>query len=203
MTTTQEVPTLLVVVPVAAVTLGLMTWLLHRRAGVTVPRLAVAVVAAVYVAGIVANTLLPFRLGATGPSPSWTVFLDLVPLADVEQGDVLQNVVVFLPLGWLLALVLGVDSAVRVVLGGLLLSLAMEAVQLGNAVTGHGGHVADVDDLWANTVGGALGYGLFRLVVLVPPLGRLAAAATWPAPGRERRLTARRARRASADARRW
>lgn len=109
------------------------------------------------------------------------VVANLVPLAGTEPADMLQNVVVFLPLGVLLPIVARVRSALRVLLCGLLLSLSMEAVQLLNAVTGHGGHVADVNDLLANAAGALLGYGVLRCALLVPPAAQVVRATTWPA----------------------
>jgi glycopeptide antibiotics resistance protein len=180
--TTQEIPTLLVVVPLGAVALAVMLWWLHRRAALTALRASAGVVACGYGAGVVANTLLPIYIGETGDRPPWSVFLNLVPLVNTDPRDMLQNVVVFLPLGVLLPVVARVSSALRILLLGFLLSLTMEGLQLLNAVTGHGGHVADVNDLLANTLGAPLGYGIFRCALLVPLVARLVSAATWPAP---------------------
>jgi glycopeptide antibiotics resistance protein len=107
-------------------------------------------------------------------------------LAGTEWADMAQNVVVFVPLGVLLPLVAPVRSPGRAVLGGFLVSLTMEALQFVNAVTGHGGHVADVNDLLANTLGALVGYGVFRVGLLVPALARLARAAAWPVASRTR-----------------
>jgi glycopeptide antibiotics resistance protein len=52
----------------------------------------------------------------------------------------------------------------------------MELLQLLNAVTGHGGHIADVNELLANTVGAPLGYALFRVALLLPLSARVAGA---------------------------
>lgn len=182
MPTTHEVPTLLVVVPLGVVAVAVMLWSLHRRAAMTLPRVIASIVTCAYGVGVVANTVLPIYLGGTGDRPPWSVFLNLVPFVDTEPADMLQNVVVFLPLGVLLPIIARVDSALRVLLFGFLLSLTMEGVQLVNAVTGHGGHIADINDLLANTVGAPLGYGIFRCALLVPPVARLITAAIWPAP---------------------
>lgn len=184
--THQEVPTLLVV-PLGVAAFAVMTWMLHRRAALTVPRLVTSAVVCVYGAGIVANTLLPNYLGDTGPRPPWSAFLNRVPLADTEPIDMLRNVLVFLPIGVLLPIFARVDSALRVLICGFLLSLTMELLQLVNAVTGHGGHIADVNDLLANTLGAVLGYGIFRVALLLPPMARLATAMTWPASTDEAR----------------
>jgi hypothetical protein len=129
---------------------------------------------------MIANTLLPVHLGSGGSDQPWWTYPDLTPLVDTEPADMVANVVVFLPLGVLLPLVGQVSSARRVLLLGFLLSLTMELLQWLNAVTVHGGHIADVNDLLANTLGAPLGYGVLRLARLVPALRRWADAATWP-----------------------
>lgn len=181
MSTSHQLAPQAVLAPLAVVTVVAMIWLLHRRAALAVPRVLAGLAACAYVVGIVANTVLPIEIGSSGPRPSWTVFLNLVPLAGTEPRDMLANVLVFAPLGVLLPVVARVRSARGVVLTGFLLSLAMELLQLANAVTGHGGHVADVNDLLANTIGAPLGLAVLRLAVRVRPVARLVRAATWPA----------------------
>jgi glycopeptide antibiotics resistance protein len=97
-----------------------------------------------------------------------------------EPRDMLQNVVVFVPLGLLLPLVSRARSLPSVLLTGFLLSLTMEALQFLNAVVADGGHIADVNDLLANTLGAVVGYGLHRVALRLPALGGFARAATWP-----------------------
>ena len=139
----------------------------------------------VYGAGVTANTLLPIHLGRSGGGLPWWSTLDLVPLVGTEPFDMLQNVVVFVPLGFLLPFGARVTSLPRVLLWGFLVSLTMEALQLLNSVTVHGGHASDVNDLLANTLGAAVGYGIFRVALLRPALGRWAGTATRPMPPRE------------------
>ncbi len=176
-----QISALPVVVPLAVLAVVVLLGRLRRRGALALPRIAVAVVLCVYGAGVVANTVFPVTIGRGTSDLPWTVFLDLVPLAGTEPFDMLQNVVVFVPLGVLLPLVTRVLSAGRVLLTGFLVSLAMELLQLLNAVVARGGHIADVDDLLANTVGAPIGYCLLQAALLVPALARLAAAATWPA----------------------
>jgi hypothetical protein len=76
-------------------------------------------------------------------------------------------------------------------------SLAIEVVQY---VTSHllgGGHIADVDDLLFNVVGGVLGYALFTLLCRVPALDAFLDRFRWSAEPRARVRAAdvRRARR--------
>lgn len=179
-TTSHELAPELLLVPVAVLAVLAMLWRLSRVGALAVPRVLVGATACAYGVGIVANTVLPIRLGDPGPRPSWTVFLNLVPLAGTEPLDMVRNVLVFAPLGVLLPLVARVRSAGRVLLLGFLLSLAMELLQLANAVTGHGGHVADVNDLLANTIGATLGLGVLRVALLVPGVATSVRAATWP-----------------------
>jgi glycopeptide antibiotics resistance protein len=200
MTGSHELPTLPIVVPLGVAALAVMLWSLHRRGALTVPRAVASAVVCVYGAGVVVNTLLPITLGSTPDRPPWTVFLNLTPMANTDVRDMLQNIVVFVPLGVLLPVIFRVRSLRRVLLWGFVLSLTMEALQLVNAVTGHGGHVADVNDLLANTLGAPIGYALFRAALLLPPVAGLVAAATWPATSRDlqsgtRRAPRRRARR--------
>jgi len=157
---------------------------LRRRAALTVPRAVVGVVAAVFVAGMLGNTVLPVHLGRSSDR-AWWQYLHLTPLVGTDPRDMVMNVVVFLPLGVLLPLIARVRSARRVLLIGFLTSLTMELLQWVNAVTVHGGHLPDVNDLLANTVGTPLGYGAFRAALALPGFARLARAATWPVAPRE------------------
>lgn len=180
MTGVREIPTLLVVVPLGVSALAVMLWWLHRHDALTGLRIVTAVVWCVYCAGVVANTVLPIYLGQPDYDQSWTAFLNLTPFTDTDAADMLQNVLVFLPLGVLVPVIFRDRSASRVLVFAFFFSLVMETLQLINSVTTRGGHVADVNDLCANTVGGIAGYGLFRVAILAPPVARLVEAATWP-----------------------
>ena len=67
------------VVPVAALAGAVLLWRLHRRAALTLPRVLVGAVVAVYVAGVVANSLFPVFIGKPG-SLSWWEVPNLVPV---------------------------------------------------------------------------------------------------------------------------
>jgi hypothetical protein len=135
-----------------------------------------------YGGGVLANSLFPIFIGKSQGGLPWWDTVNLTPLVGTDRADMLRNVVVFAPLGFLLPLVARVHSARRVLVYGFLLSLAIETVQLVQSQIGNGGHVADINDLLANTVGTPIGYGAFRAALLLPALGRLALAATWPPP---------------------
>ena len=177
----DEVPVLPVVVPLGVLVFAVLLWRLHRRAALTLPRVVVAAVVAVYVAGVVANSLFPVFIGKDGVEP-WWLTLNLVPLVNTSVGDMLENVAVFVPLGVLLPLVARAASLPRVLLWGFLVSLAIEVLQLVNSVVSNGGHASDVNDLLANVLGAAVGFGVLRVALLLPVLRRLARSATWPPP---------------------
>lgn len=70
----------------------------------------------------------------------------------------LGNVLCFMPLGLLLPLAYpGKFNFLATVIGGLLFSVIIESLQFFLA-TG----VSDIDDVFFNTVGGTIGYGLYR-----------------------------------------
>ena len=134
-----------------------------------VSQVALVAVACVYGAGILANTFLPFHAGGSGSSVPWRVYLHLTPFADTEPSDMAKNVVLFTPLGILLPLLVRGLSAVKVLFIGFLVAFAMEALQVLDAVTGHGGHIADINDLLSDTVGVVIGYCLYRIVLRLWP----------------------------------
>ncbi|SCX56777.1 VanZ like family protein [Klenkia marina] len=179
----RQVPVLPVVVPLGAVVLALLLWSLHRSGRWSVPRAAVAVALSVYAAGIVANTVFPVFLDKPGADVPWTEYLVLDPTTEYEVSDAVMNVLVFVPLGVLVALVLARPSWLRVVAVVTAASLAIEVTQYLTAHLLGGGHIADVHDLLFNVAGGALGLGLLQLASRLPGLAGFVDRFRWqPAP---------------------
>ena len=171
----------------ALVGLVLVILWLRRAGALTAPRVLAGAALCVYAAGVLANTAFPVFLGTAHADVSWTTYLNVVPLRGTETRDIIQNVVVFAPLGLLLPLVFPLRSALSVTACAAALSLSIEALQLLNAVTGHGGHIADVNDLLANVLGALLGYVLTRAAITIPAIRRVAFAFAWPNSGLRRR----------------
>lgn len=174
-----EVPVLPVIVPLAAVVLVALLWVLHRREQLTAPRAAVALVLCVYAAGVVANTVFPIYLDMPGGDRPWHASLSTVPLVDYELADALMNIVVFLPVGVLVPLLAAGASWRRVLVVGAAFSLAIEVSQYVAAHLFHGGHVADVNDLLFNVVGALLGFGLLTALSRVPRVDLLVRRFSW------------------------
>lgn len=164
----RQVPVLPVVVPLAVVVLGALLWSPARSGRLSVPRAAVAVVLSVYAAGVVAYTVFPIYLDKPVSDDPWSGHLALVPWTGYEVADAVMNVLVFMPLGFLVPLLVAGASWRRAVAVAAVVSLTIEVTQ---AVTAHllgGGHVADVHDLLFDVVGGALGYAVFVGLARVP-----------------------------------
>lgn len=91
--------------------------------------------------------------------------LNLIPFADMlaYPGNALLNVALFLPLGLLLPLIWGQFRTMKnTVLFGFAMSLTIELLQI------LVGRATDINDLITNTLGAALGFGLWKLVPSMP-----------------------------------
>ncbi|VTR76087.1 VanZ family protein [Cellulomonas hominis] len=181
----RQVPVLPVVVPLAAATLAVLLWSLARRGRLSVPRAALALALCVYAAGIVANTVFPVFLDKPAGSAPWSDHLALVPLAGYEMADAVMNIVVFVPLGMLVPLLMVRPSWWRTVAAAACVSLGIEVTQLVTAHLLGGGHLADVNDLVFNVVGGAAGYLLLAAVTRVPWAAALVERFRWHGTGPE------------------
>ncbi|MDC7122806.1 VanZ family protein [Cellulomonas fimi] len=175
----RQVPVLPVVVPLAVAVLAVLLWSLARRGRFSVPRAAVAVVLCVYAAGVVAHTVFPIYLDKPVSSGPWSDHVLLAPWTPYEVADAVMNVAVFVPLGFLVPLLVARATWWRAVAVTAGVSLAIEATQ---GVTAHllgGGHVADVHDLVCNALGGAVGYGIFLAFARLPATRTLVGRARW------------------------
>jgi glycopeptide antibiotics resistance protein len=102
------------------------------------------------------RSLVPFEdlIRSLGPSmPSYAV--------DLAVGNLVANVLLFLPFGFALGLRFPTTPRWRLVLLCSVLSVSVEAVQL----LGHLGRSADVTDVLTNTVGGFLGLLAAQVIV--------------------------------------
>jgi glycopeptide antibiotics resistance protein len=181
----REVPVLPVVVPLAAAVFVLLLGRWHQQGRLSAARAAIALVGCVYGAGIVANTVFPIYLDKPVGNAAWDSSLNLVPLAGYEASDAIMNIVVFAPLGIVVALLVAEASWWRVLGVAATLSLTIEATQLVTAHLLGAGHVADINDLTFNVVGAAIGFGCYR--ALRRPISQLAhhdaPAQRWPSGG--------------------
>lgn len=155
------VPALPVLLPLGAI-LMVVSWLVLRGRGrLTVPRLAACWAASWYAVAVLGATMLPMRLSWGGGQIEGHRLI-LEPVVGMRPLDFLLNIVMTVPLAAVLHVLFGVRDRRRVVLTGLLLSLAIELSQALLVITLHGNRWADVNDLMANTLGAYLGHVLLR-----------------------------------------
>ncbi|MFK4851652.1 VanZ family protein [Microbacterium sp. ZW T6_19] len=169
-------PALPVLAPLAVIAIVVLLVRLHRRTELTLPRAIVVIVGCVYTAGLVGHTLFPIPLAPESDPPEWSVWINLVPFADLldDPSGLLLNALLFAPLGFLMPLVRKITSVWQVLLRGLLASLVIEIGQFVADLAVGLRRVADIDDLIANTVGALIGYGLFLLLTCHRGLRRIA-----------------------------
>lgn len=175
----RQVPVLPVVVPLAAVALAALLASLARRGRLTAPRAAVALALCVYAAGIVANTVFPIFLDKPARHSPWYGHLTLVPLVGYQVDDALINIAVFVPLGMIVPLLLARASWRRTLAVTACVSLGIELSQYVTAHLLGGGHLADVNDLVFNVLGGGIGYALLLGLARVPGLGAVVDRFRW------------------------
>jgi len=173
------VPVLPVAIPLGIALFVLLIAVLARRNKLTWARTVTAAVVAVYAAGIFANTIFPIYLSPVDSGEPWTPKLALVPFYDYEVDDALMNVAVFVPLGVLIPLLMRRPSWLKVVVTAVSVSLGIEVAQLAAQAFFAGGHIADVNDLMWNTVGGVAGYAVYLLALRIPGLSSLVRLFRW------------------------
>ena len=174
-----EVPVLPVAIPLGVALFVLLIAVLARRKKLTWARAVTALVVAVYAAGIFANTIFPIYLTPVDSGEPSTPKLALVPFYDYEVDDALMNIAVFAPLGVLIPLLVRRASWAKVVLIAVSISLGIEFLQLAAQAFFAGGHIADVNDLMWNTVGGIVGYGVYLVALRIPGLSALVRLFRW------------------------
>lgn len=131
--------------------------MVRRRGELSRPRLVTAGASCLYLVAVLAVTLLPLN----GPKADTLI---LVPLITIDPVNFLLNIVMTVPLGFLLPLLTRVRGAGQVAWLGLAASTAIEVTQFVTDALLHSGRTSDVNDLIANTLGAVAGYLLWRRV---------------------------------------
>jgi glycopeptide antibiotics resistance protein len=171
-----------IVIPLALVLFAVLLLRLHARRIFSIPRASVAAALSVYAAGIVGNTVFPIFVSPPPGREPWMPALALIPFFDYEVEDAVVNLLVFVPMGALISLLLARPSRWRVLTITAGVSLSIELAQLAAQRMFGGGHVADINDFIFNVVGGALGYGLFIVLLRIPPIVRFVDRFRWTQP---------------------
>ncbi|MEU4558687.1 VanZ family protein [Actinoplanes sp. NPDC023936] len=160
--TQTQIPALPVLVPLAVMLFAAVGWRLRRTPG----RLLLGAAAVAYALAVVAVTLLPLQI-ATGDYANqipWYEKGNWLPVITIDVVTFVANIVMFVPLGVLLALGDRTRTAGNVARIALACSAAVEIVQFVTNVLVSSGRQADVNDLIANTLGGVLGFLAWRAI---------------------------------------
>ncbi|MFF5471869.1 VanZ family protein [Streptomyces achromogenes] len=161
--------------PALAVFLGVAA-VRHRRArpGWTGRHVVLRTAACLYAAAVLSITVFPLEVtwGRYANQMPWTNQVNYVPLVTADVTAV-PNILMFVPLGFLLPLLTRVDGAARAVAVSAPASLGIECAQLLSYVLFRNGRSVDVNDLLANTLGGLAGYLLVRLALGRPSVREL------------------------------
>ena len=165
-----EVPVLPVVIPFGLIVFAFLLWQLKNKKLLSIPRALVAGALGVYAAGIAANTVFPIVLNAVPRTEPWYSGIVVLPFADYELMDALTNMLVFVPLGILIALVLSKPNWWKVLIVVTATSLGIELSQLLVQDLFGGGHIADASDLLSNMAGGMVGYAALLMLGCIPGL---------------------------------
>lgn len=123
---------------------------------------------AIYMLGVLHLVFFPIdvNIGIYANQTPWYKNLQWVPLLTADAPSFLLNIVLFMPLGFLLPLLKpSVDSIRKAVSAGLMLSFSIEILQLVIRITLGNGRSTDINDLIANTAGSVLGFVILGLII--------------------------------------
>ncbi|NJP99492.1 VanZ family protein [Streptomyces zingiberis] len=145
---------------------------------------ALLAVAALYTAAVLAITVFPLEVtyGPYANQAPWYTQINVIPLITLDATAV-PNVIMFVPLGFLLPLLTRAAGLWQVTARAAVASLAIESTQLLLYVVTHNGRSADINDLLVNTLGGVAGYGCLTLALSVPSLRRALSRGALPGSG--------------------
>lgn len=159
-----QIPTAAVLGPALAVFTAVA--LVRHRGGVPGWRggpLALRAATALHATAVASLTFFPLWIygGDYRNQAPWIGQLQPIPFLTADLSMV-PNVIMFLPLGFLLPLLLSGSGRGRTVVICALVSLGIEVVQLLQYIAFGNGRSVDINDLIANTLGGLLGYAVLR-----------------------------------------
>ncbi|WP_410537743.1 VanZ family protein [Streptomyces sp. KL2] len=139
----------------------------RRRPGWAGRQAVTRLVGALYLAGVLSITVFPVAVtyGTYANQVPWYEMVQPVPLLVADLSFV-PNVVMLVPFGMLVPLVSRQGSSLkRATVRAALFSASIEVAQCLMYVLFNNGRSVDVNDLLANTLGGAAGYLVIRTVL--------------------------------------
>ncbi|WP_339298833.1 VanZ family protein [Paenibacillus sp. FSL R5-0623] len=149
--------------------LVLLALMLHARVSKTryTVRHYVSMLAfAIYMLGVMHFVFFPIdvNIGIYANQTPWYQSIQWIPLLTADTPSFLLNIVLFMPLGFMLPFIKPwIHSMRTAALAGLALSILIEITQLMLRVTLGNGRSTDLNDIIANTTGSVLGYVILNL----------------------------------------
>ncbi|MBD2536716.1 VanZ family protein [Nostoc flagelliforme FACHB-838] len=126
-------------------------------------RLAILTTFVIYLLAVLHFVLFPIQVEIGSYASQNPGFINVIPLLTADLRSFLSSVILMVPLGVFLPLLLPTSSSVKTIARQTFkLSLAIELTQFVTNVILGNWRVPDVNDLLANTLGGVLGYLLFK-----------------------------------------
>lgn len=125
----------------------------------------------IYIAMVLYVTIMPFEISIISHTDSLLEYVHTIPFADFRSNrtgamrECLLNIVMTMPFGFLLGWMKKNSNVIAVGLSTLLFSACIEIMQLYYCLQGalHS-RSCDVTDLITNTLGGFVGYLIYRLI---------------------------------------
>ena len=149
------IPAVVVVLPLALLAVCVAVWRMRRDARLLLAALALIV----YLAALVATTLFPLVIAPELAG----LRVYLVPFGALEP-SVFLNLLLTVPLGFLLPLALPRRRAGTAIVAGLAIVVGIELVQFVTSLVWGSSRVADINDVIVNTAGLLIGVLLVTLV---------------------------------------
>lgn len=150
--------------------LTLLTLAIHARVGkvrYTGKQYMLMLTFAIYMLGMMHFVFFPIdvSIGIYANQTPWYANIQWVPLLTADAPSFLLNILLFMPLGFLLPLWRpSVNSIRKAATAGLTVSFTVELLQLVIRITLGNGRSTDINDLIANTSGSVLGFIMLSLL---------------------------------------
>lgn len=149
--------------------LVLLALMLHARVSktrYTVRHYVLMLAFAIYMLGVMHFVFFPIdvNIGIYANQTPWYQSIQWIPLLTVDAPSFLLNIVLFMPLGFMLPFIKPWIHSMRTAASaGLALSFLIEITQLLLRITLGSGRSTDLNDIIANTTGGVLGFVILNL----------------------------------------
>jgi glycopeptide antibiotics resistance protein len=154
------IPSLVFAAPAAVLVLGVIA--LRTRHSADTVRRGWALVTGLYLVGLATVVFFPFQvtIGQYAGLLPWWSSVNLWPIVTIDPETFLLNIVMLVPLGAILPALTPVRTFWPVTGTGALVSVGIELAQIAFGTIG-ATRTGDINDVLANTVGAAIGFGLF------------------------------------------